>query len=350
MLLIERVIIHEVRRPLVVLLLVLTLIFASYTAGIGLSAAADGAMGLGTVLRITGYRVLIALEMLVPAALYVAVVLGLGRLHHDQEMTAMAATGVGPLHIYRAVGRLALPVAVAVGLLSVYGRPWAYAQTYALEAQQATDLDIARLRADRFNINPDTGRMILASRIDAATGRLHDVLIHSPGHARTDVIRAREAWLDAGDPEHPVLQLRDGSAYSLDRRGARDLTLRFGELVLRLELAPSAVDHKRKATSTAELAAAMTLGERAELQWRLARAPTALLLALLAVPLSRIPPRRGRLANLLPVALVFTLVYYAGGMVKNLIESGSLPPAPGMWWLPLLMAATVVVLGRRRGS
>ncbi len=349
MLLIERAVITEVRRPLLALLVLLTLIFASFTASIGFSAAADGAAGLGTVLRITGYRVLIALEMLVPVALYAAVVLGLGRLHHDQEVTAMAATGIGPLRIYRAVGLLALPVAVAVGLLSVYGRPWAYAQTYALEAQQATDLDVTHLRADRFNVNPDTGRMILAKRIDS-TGRLHEVLIYSPGSARTDLIRAREAWLDASDPEHPVLALRDGAAYSLHRRGAQDRTLRFGELTLRLELAPSAVDHKRKATPTTELAAATTPAERAELQWRLARAPTALLLALLAVPLSRIPPGRGRFANLLPVTLVFTLIYYAGGMVKNLIESGGLPPAPGMWWIPLLMAAAVVLLSRHRGA
>ncbi|MGK2913425.1 MAG: LPS export ABC transporter permease LptF [Porticoccaceae bacterium] len=343
MLLIERYLMKEVRRPLLALLAVLTFIFASYTASRYLNDAADGAIGLGTVLRITGYRVLIALEVLVPVGLYVAVVLGLGRLHHDQEMTAMTAAGIGPLRAYRAVGMLALPVAVAVALLSVYGRPWAYAEAYALEAQQATDLDVTRLQAERFNVNADTGRMILAKRIDAADRRLYDVLIYSGG-ARSDLISAREAWLADPDPAHPVLELRDGFSYSLQQRGAQAHTLRFGQMTLHLEPIQAAIDYKRKAAATTTLVTATALPERAELQWRLSRGPTALLLALLAVPLSRIPPRRGQFSNLLPVTAVFALIYYAGGVLKNLIENGSLPPSPGMWWIPLLMAAALVLL------
>lgn len=344
--LIERCIVNEVRRPLVALLAVLVFIFASYTAGHHLNEAASGAVGLGTMLRITWYRVLIALEVLAPVGLYVAVVLGLGRLYHDQEMTALAAAGVGPLRVYRAVALLAVPVAVAVGLLSAYGRPWAYAEAYALEAQQKTDLDLTRLQAGRFNVNAATGRMVSAARVDAAAGRLYEVLIYSAGSERTDVIRAREAWLADSDPAHPVLELRDGAAYSLEQRGSHDRTLRFGSLRLHLEPVETATDYKRKAASISQLAASATLPEQAELQWRLARGPTTLLLALLAVPLSRTRPGRGRYANLVPVTLVFALVYYTGGLLKNLMENGSLPPAPGLWWLPLVMAAALALLLR----
>lgn len=343
-LLIERYILKEVCRPLVALLAVLTFIFASYTASRYLNDAADGVIGLGTVLRITGYRVLIALEILAPVGLYVAVVLGLGRLYHDQEMTVIAASGVNPLRVYGAVALLAVPAAVAVALLSAYGRPWAYAQTYALEARQANDLDLTRLLAGRFNVNADSGRMILAERIDLAEGRLHDVLIYSGSGARGHLVRAREAWLADPDPTHPVLELRDGISYSLKQRGADDQTLRFGQLTLHLEPVAAAVEYKRKATTTAMLGTATALPERAELQWRLSRGPTALLLALLAVSLSRIPPRSGQFSNLLPVTAVFAAVYYTGGMLRNLIENGSLPPAPGMWWIPLLMTAAAVLV------
>ncbi len=347
MLLIERYMMREVRRPLLALLGVLTFIFASYTASRYLNEAASGTIGLGTVLKITGYKVLIALEVLAPVGLYVSVVIGLGRLHHDQEMTVMSAAGMPPQRVYRAVGLLALPIAVAVGSLSIYGRPWAYAESYALEAQQTSDLDLSRLQAERFNSNNDTGRMILAKRVDAADGRLHDVLIYSDGSTRNHLIQAREAWLVDPHPAHPVLELRDGFSYSLHQNGSRDRTLHFREMTLVLEPVNAASDYKRKAASTAELLASDGLPERAELQWRLSRGPTALLLALLAVPLSRTPPRRGRFANLLPVAGVFALIYYAGGMFKNLIEKGNMPMWPGLWLIPVLMAAALYLMIRR---
>ncbi|HEY9194593.1 MAG TPA: LPS export ABC transporter permease LptF [Methyloversatilis sp.] len=345
--LIDRYIVREVCRPLLALLGVLTVIFASYTAARYLNEAASGVIGLGTVLKITGYRVLIALEVLAPVGLYVSVVIGLGRMHHDQEMVVIAAAGINPLRTYYAVSLLALPVAVAVGMLSMYGRPWAYTESYALEAQKTNDLDLTRLQAERFNTNADTGRMILAKRVDAADGKLRDVLIYSDGKKRNHLIRAREAWLSDPDPLHPVLQLRDGVSYSLHQSGTHDRTLRFRELTIELKPVQSAVEYRRKAAPTAELAVSSALPDRAELQWRLSRGPTALLLALLAVPLAHTPPRRGRFARLLPVTAVFAVIYYAGGMFKNLIEKGNLPMTPGLWLIPLVMAVALFLLMRR---
>lgn len=349
MMLIERYIVREVRRPLLALLGVLTVIFASYTASRYLNEAAGGAMSMGNVLRITGYKVLIALEVLAPVALYVSVVIGLGRLHHDQEMTVMSAAGMRPLRPYIAVGMLALPAAIVVGFLSVYARPWAYAEAYALEALQTSDLDLGRLQAERFNVNADTGRMILARRVDVFDGHLHDVLIYSDGTRRNHLIQAREAWLLDADPAHPVMELRDGFSYSLHQNGTHDRTVHFREMTLHMEPVETTAEYKRKAASTAALAMSWGLSERAELQWRLSRGPTALLLALLAVPLSRTPPRRSRFANMLPVTAVFALIYYTGGMLKNLIEKGNFPAWPGMWWIPLLMAVALFVVIRRSG-
>lgn len=348
--LIERYIITEVARPLVVVLAALVAIFASYTVGRYLNDAASGAMGMLTALHVTGYRVLIALDVLAPVAFYLSVVLGIGRLHHDQEMNAFSAAGVSPMRILASVALLAFPVAVAVALLSVYVRPWAYASAYALEAQAKTDLDLSHLQAGRFNINPDNDRMILPEQIDTAGNRLDNVLIYTRSDHRTHLTIAQTAHLADPDPAHPVLELQNGVSYSLEKRGPADRSLEFGDLTLILDPITVTADYKRKAASTAQLAQSQALPERAELQWRLSRGPTTLLLALLAVPLSRTPPRRGRFANMLPVTGVFVAVYYAGGVTKNLIESGQLPLMPGMWWIPLLMMVALVVLLRHRGG
>lgn len=347
MLLIERYVISETRRPLSVMVIVLTVIFASYSSERYLAQAASGILGLDVVLDIVFYKVLIALEVLVPVALYIAVVMGLGRLGHDVEMTAIAAAGISPLQMYRAVAFLAVPIAIAVTLLSLYGRPWAYANAYQLEQRSRTDLDVNHLLAERFNVNEENGRMILAERIDHASGRLHNVLIFDPGDSKTHLFRAREAWIADSAPQAPVVELERGNAYALQRSGSRDQRTVFERMTLHLTPIEPAADHRRKAASSEELAASAALPDQAELQWRQTRGATTLLLALIAVPLSRTPPRRGRFASLLPVTAVYAVIFYAGDILKSLLENGSLPLIPGLWMKPALMGLVLALLVRR---
>ena len=93
-----------------------------------------------------------------------------------------------------------------------------------------------------------------------------------------------------------------------------------------------------------ELKASADLPDQAELQWRKSRGLSTLILALLAIPLSRTAPRRGRFATLLPVTAVFALVFYAGDICKSLVGNGTLPLTPGLWLVPLLMGAALIAL------
>lgn len=343
MLLIERYIISETRRPLMVMVGILTFIFASYSSERYLAEAANGTLALDVVMDIVFYKVLIALEVLIPVALYVTVVLSLGRLYHDTEMTAMSASGISPARIYQAITLLAIPIAIAVALLSMYGRPWAYANAYDLEQQSKTDLDVKHLLPERFNVNEENGRMILADQIDRNTGRLQDILIFDAGQQSTHLFRAQEAWIADPNPSNPVLELKKGNTYSLEHIGTRDQQMSFDKMTLRLAPIEPTADFRRKAASSDNLKSSRELADKAELQWRQSRGLSTLLLALLAVPLSRTAPRRGRFSTLLPVAVVFALVFYAGDICKNLVAKGNLPLSPGLWSIPLLMGIALTL-------
>jgi lipopolysaccharide export system permease protein len=62
-------------------------------------------------------------------------------------------------------------------------------------------------------------------------------------------------------------------------------------------------------------------------------------MALLAVPLSRTAPRKGRFSTLLPIAILFTVIFYGGNLCRTLVANSALPLTPGLWLVPLLMAA-----------
>jgi lipopolysaccharide export system permease protein len=312
MLLIERYIIAEIRRPVTVMVGILTFVFASYSAERYLTQAANGTLALQAVLDMVVYKVVIALEMLVPVALYASVAIALGRLYHDSEVTAILASGASPLRLYRAIGLIALPIAIAVTVLSVYGRPWAYTQSYRLEQESRTDLDVNHLLPQRFNLNQDNGRMILAESIDHATGQLKNALIYDPGEGKSRVFRSNLASVVDPNPDDPIVALTDGTSYSLEHRGTKDVTSVFTNMLLHLKPIEAEPDNKRKSTSTAMLSVSPLPQDKAEFQWRLTRGVSAILLALLAVPLSRTAPRKGRFSTLLPIAALFALIFYAG--------------------------------------
>jgi len=71
----------------------------------------------------------------------------------------------------------------------------------------------------------------------------------------------------------------------------------------------------------------------AELQWRISVPLSTLLLALLAVPLSRSRPRAGRYGRIAVGLLVFIIYLNMLNAAKAWIEQGSLSPLLGLWWV-----------------
>jgi lipopolysaccharide export system permease protein len=347
MLLIERYIIAEIRRPISVMVGILTFVFASYSAERYLAQAVNGTLAVQSVLDMVMFKVIIALEMLIPVALYASVALALGRLYHDSEITAILSSGASPLRIYRAIALISIPVAIGVTVISMYGRPWAYAQAYELQQRSATDLDANHLLAQRFNVNNDTGRMILAEEIDYSTGTLKNALIYDPGDSKTRIFRSETANIIDANPADPILALSAGTSYALEHQGIRDVAGTFNAMRLHLRPIESEVDSKRKSASTAKLSHSAEPMDNAELQWRQSRGLSALLLALLAVPLSRTAPRKGRFSTLLPIAVLFAVIFYAGNICRTLVGNTSIPLTPGLWLVPLSMTLLLLIFVAR---
>ncbi|MBJ3815722.1 LPS export ABC transporter permease LptF [Shimwellia pseudoproteus] len=346
MYLIERYIVGQTHRLVLTIVGFLIFIFASYSAQRYLTEAANGTLALEVVADVVFYKILIALEMLLPVGLYVSVGIALGQMYNDSEITAIYAGGASPSRIYRAVLMLAIPLAVLVTLLSMYGRPWAYGQIYKLEQQSQSELDVNHLMPRKFNTNDD-GRMVLASQINTDTSVLTDALIYTASGNKTNVYRARTVQVINPSPTHPAVKLNAGTAYTLDHQGINDNEQIYKNLDLHLKPLLQGLNVKRKAEKNTILARSPDPADKAELQWRESRGLTALLMALLAIPLSRTKPRQGRFATLLPLTVVFTLIFYGGNVCRTLVANGALPVIPGVWLVPVLMLIAILTLMAR---
>lgn len=110
--LVEHYIMRGTRRLVLIIVGFLIFIFASYSAQRYLTEAANGTLALDVVLDIVFYKVLIALEMLLPVGLYVSVGVTLGQMYTDSEITAISAAGGNPGRLYKAVLYLAIPLSI----------------------------------------------------------------------------------------------------------------------------------------------------------------------------------------------------------------------------------------------
>ncbi len=345
----ERYIMTETRRLVMTIIGFLIFIFASYSTQRYLTDAANGTLALQSVMSIVFYKILIALEMLIPVGLYVSVAVALGQLYNDSEITAALASGISPLRIYKAIMYLAIPLGIVVTLLSMYARPWAYAQIFQLKQQAQSELDVSHLQEKKFNLN-DSGRMILSDKIDRASNHLSDVLIYSSSGSNTFLFRSHTLQVTNPAASSPAVTLHSGTAYRLDRKGSDDNAQTYTNFNLHPKPIKPSSELKSKSASMAELSDSRDPADTAELQWRESRGISAILMALLAIPLSRTRPRQGRFATLLPLAVLFVLIFYAGNISRSLVASDIIPPFPGVWTVPLIMLLVFMALVAHQAS
>jgi len=139
---IDRYVTREILAPFFRVITVLLVIFTGYVGALFLGQAGEGALPASVVFPLIGLKMVIGMEVLLPTAFYLGVVIGLGRLYSDSEMTVLLASGVSETRVMRPVLKLGLWVAVVVAGLSLYANPWAYRTGYELEAKALASFDL----------------------------------------------------------------------------------------------------------------------------------------------------------------------------------------------------------------
>jgi len=347
---IHRYLIHELLKPLLVVLAVLVTIFAAYSTSHYLADAMDGLVSVTTTMKLVLLRVVISLEVLVPTSLYVSIVVGLGRLHKNGEMLALAAAGVGPGRILKVVLFLSLPFVLLAAVLSLFIRPLSYEQTFWLKARAEADLDLTRLKPGKFYELSEGDRFLFIEEVDHSRKKALGVFLlndHEEDGGLLELMVAQEAfhYLDPASGQRSILFV-DGFYCEFPRVGTwSGKMIRSPRYTLSLwpkQITPA--EHKVKAVSTLQLARSGQLSDIAELQWRLSAPISTLLLAILAVPLSRSRPREGHYGAASLAAVVYAIFFRLSTMGKLLVEQGLVPPMPGMWWVHGLLGTLAVVL------
>jgi len=345
-LIIDRYIMREIVKPTVTICVVLIFIFGCYTATRYLADAVSGQLPGTTVFFFILLKITIALEVLLPTTLYLSVVIALGRMYKDSEMTALSACGVSRTRVLRPVFLVSLVIAVIVSCLSLYIRPWAYSQFFLLRSRAKANFDLTRMKGGTFYEIEDGARVIFAERVDQQKDRAKRVFIRTERDDNLQVIYAEKAnQVREPSTGKQIIVFTNGYLYEFSRHGGKGRIIQFEQSAMPLEpngeIKP---EYRIKAASTGSLAFSDNSEKIAELQWRLSTPLATILLALIAVPLSRSSPRRGKYAKVMTAVVIFALYYNLSAIVKKWVERGVLDTLPGIWWVQLLLAGLLLLL------
>jgi len=344
---IDRYISREILLPFSLGLGLLVLVFIGFSLARQLALAASGQLDLLTAIILVGLNTLVTLEILLPSALFFSVLAALGRLYRDAEMSALFAAGVSQLRVLGAVFKLSLLIALLTGLISVQGRPWAYRESYRLEASAAAEFDLRKMASGEFVNMGGSDYTFIADGLDLERGVHQGVFLHKdhPAQGRTELIRARSAALPTLNPSEPLTAtFYHGYHYLLDGEGQLDVSMQFNTLSIRLPGSEAQERYRRKAEPTAQLGRSEQPKDIAEYQWRLSTPLATVLLALIAVPLARSSPRQSRGRSFGFAIFTYVCLFSLTSMCRTWVEQARIPEYPGLWGAYALFLVLLALL------
>ena len=338
----DKAIAQDLLKTLLAVLSVIVVIIVSRQFVRILDKAIEGQVSNETLFGILGLKTIIAGIAFLPAALFMAVLMVLGRMFRDQEMSAVFSAGGGAGTLYRAVFLLVFPLSVLTVGLSLYVAPWVEARIEQLMQKDEKSADIRGIAAGKFTEYSHGDLVFYVEKI-TPDKKMHQVFVqHKQGKQgeRLAVINADEGR---------VVDLPDGRFMILER-GERVEGLpgkfnfiieNFNEYAVRIDEKTSVADIDRQAVPLAQLWGTDNVRDAAELQRRFSIPLGLVFLTLLAVPLAQTSPRGGVYGNM----LVAFLIYFSYGNLIRVSHSWVIKEAIPVWLGGIWIYFALLIIG-----
>lgn len=335
----------EVFITLISLTSILVLIFLSNQLIQYLNRAASGSIPGIIIMKLMMLELPTLLSLLIPLGFYTAMLLAYGRLYAESEMTVLRACGYGPNQLLKHSCIMATLVAVIVAVVMLWGSPLIYIERAKLLRSTGIQTLVQTIIPGRFHAVNDGQEVFYVQSMSRDHTKAEHVFLAKRSAVedkiRWDVLWAEQAFADT-DPAtgEDYIILEDGKEYQGTPGHADYQVAEFGQYKARLPHPVVKISDDLRTLSTASLLPFKNenAAKAAELQWRLAVPIMVFTLTLVAVPLSRINPRSGKYAKLLPAIIVYILYANFLFIARDAMVSGKLPQWLGLWWVHLLVA------------
>jgi len=310
-----------------------------------LGDVARGELANEAVFAFLGFSLLYFLPVLMTIALFAGVLLPLSRMWRDSEMVIWFNAGLSLMQWMRPVLTFAVPFSLVILLLTLVLNPWMQIKKNEYRQDLRSRSESSLITPGLFAESGSSQRVYYVESLNPLTGIVRNVFMQSRIDGQLGLVVAREG-------SHT--QLPDGSRYLVFKEGRRyegtpgQLDYRivqFERYWMRLDpVATSAREASIRQASVQQLLADSSPPARAELLWRLGVPISALVLAVMAIPLSFVNTRARRSYGLVIALLLYFVYNNLLSLSQAWVAQGKLNPWAGGLASHLLMLLAVVVL------
>ena len=347
----RRALLRELTSTAIAVFLVVLAIGVSRQLVRVLNLAAGGAVPSDSVFALLGFSAIFYLPLALSVTLFLAVLLVLTRAYRDSEMIVWFTSGLSLTAWIRPIFTFAAPLVVIIAVLSLGLSPWAEEKTQEYRRILESRNEATALAPGLFKEARQSDVIYFIESFDPLSNRINNVFIQSIENGKTVVTAALSGYLDTLASGELYLVLLKGRRYEGEPGSAEFRIVDFAKLGRHIETGAVRRDEPTlKSTSTVDLVKLPGPQPVAEIFWRLALPVMALLLTLMAIPLSYVNPRIGRSFNLMVAILVFAIYYNWISFAQSNLGQGNIGLPFALVMTHGLMAAIIAFVFRRQIS
>lgn len=351
MMILRRYLAKEITHTFLAVILVILLIAISNKFVRLVAQAASGNVPSNVLLEVILFQIPDLLAFLLPIGLFLSILLCFSRFFTDNEIPVMLACGVPWQRLTTTSFGLGLVIMILAGSLTCYWVPKAAQYREQLLHAEGPILLVQTVAPGRFHSFQKDKLVFYVADVSADRSELKRVFIaEQPSKKELDedrsLVTAKSGKVYTDQQSGlTYFQLNDGRRYN-GMPGDMDYNILAFKEYKRLLEGPTKPEglYFHRTMPTKMLWQDATPSNLAELQWRLSVPLSAPLLALFAVPLSRVGPRQGRFGRLFAAVVVCIVYFNLLTISKRWVASGTIAASIGVWWVHLLLLGCALVL------
>ncbi|MGB0733077.1 MAG: LPS export ABC transporter permease LptF [Pontibacterium sp.] len=273
-----------------------------------LGKAAGGDLSSDVLAEIMFYLIPSFLELLLPLGLFLGILLGYGRLYLESEMVVLNAAGVSDNTLIKIAFGPGIVTLLLTAFVTLWAAPTGNHEMMRVLDEQKKRSQLETLSVGRFQVSKGEHERVTYTDALSDDGVLGRVFIAEKTPEGMPVVIMAESGQKTQSASDGVayLVLENGNRYEGEPGRADYKVAEYASYGARLdEPDPGIVITKTLGRPTAALLGSADPDEQAHLHWRLSLPILVVVVTLLAVPLSRVNPRQGRYAKLLPAILIY---------------------------------------------
>ncbi len=314
-----------------------------------LGRAAGGRVDTAGVLPLIAFSAINLLPVLLVLTLYVTVLMAITRAYRDSEMVIWFASGRSLASWIRPVLGFAAPFIAVIAVIALFVAPWANRQSAEYMQRFEQREDVSMVAPGQFRESPSANRVFFVESISEDQTSVRNVFVTQTRGTQVNIVVSAGGRIETMPDGNRFLVLEKGRRYDGEPSGAEFRVMEFERYGLRLAPKSGAVkSDSTKIKPTQELIADPGPRNLGELAGRISLPVSALLLALLAIPMSTFNPRVGRSVNLVVALLIYATYSNLNSLTQAWIAQQRIDFAVGVWIVHSAVVALIAFMFWRR--